>query len=92
MDGLPRAQGFCDGSDCQKFMVVPGEFGSRMTDPRDKLVPRPAPPPSFCPLCRALSACHSEGAAAAECRLLTVLIPPCAPDPASTVSPSPHLS
>lgn len=48
---MSRAQGFCDGSDCQKFMVVPGEFGSRMTDPRDLLVPRPppAPPPPSAP-------------------------------------------
>ena len=58
IDGPPRAQGFCDGSDCQKFMVVPGEFGSRMTDPRDILVPPPPPlpprSPSLAP-CAALS-------------------------------------
>lgn len=28
-------QGFCNGNDCQTFIVVPGEFGSRMIDPRD---------------------------------------------------------
>ena len=33
--GCGDVQGFCDGKDCQTFMVVPGEFGSRMIDPRD---------------------------------------------------------
>lgn len=31
-------QGFCDGKDCQKFMIVPGEFGSKMDDKRDVTV------------------------------------------------------
>jgi len=28
-------QGFCNGADCQTFIVVPGEFGTRMIDPKD---------------------------------------------------------
>lgn len=33
--GYLSKQGYCNGNDCQKFMVVPGEFGSKLIDPKD---------------------------------------------------------
>jgi hypothetical protein len=48
------SQGFCDGKDCQTFIVVPGEFGSRMVDPRDLQV-------EICCQCwSALQSCHMQ--------------------------------